>query len=94
MLARMLMRKISAGGTITAYLCSRMNPCPIPSKMEDFMGNNPPTHLRMPQRAEAVEGKEPQPGIPTPIAPVSDPRTASQDPVLKVKLTLPEGSSV
>jgi hypothetical protein len=55
------------------------------------MASNPPTHLRMPQRAEAVEGAEPRPGITAPIAPLPDPRTISQDPSLKAKLSLGPG---
>jgi hypothetical protein len=42
-----------------------------------------PTHIRLPQRAEAVEGREPVPGVqPGPPA-APDPRTESQDPARK-----------
>jgi hypothetical protein len=56
---------------------------PIPSKIEGFMATDPPTHhLRMPLRADAVAGVQPQPGEPTPAKLQSDPRTDSQDPTL------------
>ncbi len=40
-------------------------------------------HVRMPQRADAVEGIQQQPGKMVPPAPTPDPRTASQDPTRK-----------
>ena len=43
----------------------------------------PPTHIRLPQRAESVGGEEQQPGAPPPPAPKPDARTVTQDPVLK-----------
>jgi hypothetical protein len=47
------------------------------------MATDPPTHhLRMPLRADAVAGVQPQPGEPTPAKLQSDPRTDSQDPTL------------
>jgi hypothetical protein len=48
----------------------------------------PPTHLRMPQRADAVVGTQAQPGQPTPATVKTDPRTVSQDPVPPVKQTI------
>jgi hypothetical protein len=48
----------------------------------------PPTHLRMPQRADAVTGVQPQPGHPIPATVKSDPRIVSQDPVLSVNQTM------
>jgi hypothetical protein len=47
-----------------------------------------PAHLRMPQRAEAVAGAQPQPGYPMPSTVKPDPRTVSQDPVLPVSPTI------
>jgi hypothetical protein len=44
-----------------------------------------PKHIRLPQRAEAVEGVEPELGGPPIPIKKTDPRTASQDPVLKSK---------
>ena len=53
---------------------------PILGKMEDLMAENtPPMHVRLPQRADAVEGKEQQLGKPNPPKSVLDPRTVSQD---------------
>jgi hypothetical protein len=54
------------------------------------MASNPPAHLRMPQRADAVSGIEPSPGNPTPTV-STDPRTASQEPVSKIKPALTGG---
>jgi hypothetical protein len=51
--------------------------------MEDPMTANRPTHIRLPQRATAVAGQDPQPGIATPVTAAPDPRTASQAPVAK-----------
>jgi hypothetical protein len=45
----------------------------------------PPLHLRLPQRADAVAGKEQQPGAVPPLTVARDPRTSSQDPVLAIK---------
>jgi hypothetical protein len=42
-----------------------------------------PTHIRLPQRAEAVEGAETKLGGPSIPIKKTDPRTASQDPTLK-----------
>ena len=56
----------------------------ILGKMEDLMAENTTTtHIRLPQRAEAVEGKEQQVGKPIPPKSVQDPRTVSQDPAKK-----------
>ncbi len=52
------------------------------------MATNPPTHLRMPQRADAVAGAQPQPGYSIPATAKPDPRTVSQDPVAPVNLTI------
>jgi hypothetical protein len=43
-----------------------------------------PAHLRMPQRAEAVAGAQPQPGQPIPPTVKTDPRTVSQAPRLPI----------
>jgi hypothetical protein len=51
------------------------------------MATNPPTHLRMPLRADAVSGAQPQPGHPIPATVKSDPRTVSQGPVLPINQT-------
>lgn len=40
-------------------------------------------HIRLPQRADAIEGKEQQPGNTVPPNSAPDPRTISQDPVQK-----------
>ena len=42
-----------------------------------------PVHVRLPQRADAVEGKEGKPGAPPPTQRAPDARTATQDPVTK-----------
>jgi hypothetical protein len=42
-------------------------------------------HVRLPQRSEAVEGREKIPGQEPKAPPVSDARTISQDPVIKRK---------
>ena len=42
-------------------------------------------HIRLPQRADAVAGPEPLSGEPPAAEPMPDPRTVSQDPVLKAK---------
>jgi hypothetical protein len=52
--------------------------------MEDFMAE--PTHLRLPQRAEAVVGPEQQPLTAAAPAMAIDPRTVTQDPALKAKI--------
>jgi hypothetical protein len=39
-----------------------------------------PLHIRLPQRAEQVEGEEARPGQPAKKPSEPDPRTASQDP--------------
>jgi hypothetical protein len=57
------------------------------------MADNPPIHLRMPQRAEAIVGKEPQPGTVKPIASIPGPRTVSQDPVTKAKPSFDSGDT-
>ena len=44
-----------------------------------------PTHVRLPQRADAVEGREEPTGQPPKVPPVKDPRTVTQDPTLKPK---------
>jgi hypothetical protein len=56
--------------------------------MEDFMAVTQPAHLRMPQRADAVAGVQPEPGHPIPATVKSDPRTVSQDPVLPANQTI------
>jgi hypothetical protein len=52
------------------------------------MATNPPTHLRMPLRADPVAGIQPQPGEPTPAMVKSDRRTNSQAPALAVNQTI------
>ncbi|MDB5734388.1 MAG: hypothetical protein JWN16_1025 [Alphaproteobacteria bacterium] len=47
-----------------------------------------PTHIRLPQRATAVAGQDPQPGVAAPAAKAPDPRTVSQDPVAKPTMSL------
>jgi hypothetical protein len=42
-------------------------------------------HVRMPQRADAVEGIRQQPGKAAPAISTPDPRTASQDPTRKAE---------
>jgi hypothetical protein len=51
--------------------------------MSQSAGKKQPTHIRLPQRADAVEGPEKVPGktIKPPDNP--DPRTVSQDPIAK-----------
>ena len=44
-----------------------------------------PTHIRLPQRAGAVEGQEGPTGQPSKVPPATDPRTVSQDPTTKPK---------
>jgi hypothetical protein len=44
-----------------------------------------PTHVRLPQRAETVEGPEEPTGQPPKAPPVKDQRTVTQDPTLKPK---------
>jgi hypothetical protein len=44
-----------------------------------------PTHVRLPQRSDAVEGREQKPGEPPRPTKKPDPRTAPQDPALKSK---------
>ena len=54
--------------------------------MEYPMAETPdPVHVRLPQRADAVAGKERQPGAPQPVQPAPDARTATQDPVFETK---------
>lgn len=43
----------------------------------------PTLHIRLPQRADAVEGEEPRPGKIPPPDTEPDPRTESQDPLRK-----------
>jgi len=43
----------------------------------------PSQHIRLPQRADAVEGVEPRPGKILPPDATPDPRTQSQDPIRK-----------
>jgi hypothetical protein len=45
----------------------------------------PPAHIRLPQRSDAVAGQEQRPGMAASAA-VPDPRTASQDPALTIKM--------
>ena len=42
-------------------------------------------HIRLPQRSDAVEGRENTPGQETKTPPVIDARTVSQDPAIKLK---------
>jgi hypothetical protein len=56
----------------------------LPDRMEDTMTAERPVHIRLPQRATAVAGQDPQPGVVVAVSPV-DPRTVSQDPVAKPK---------
>jgi hypothetical protein len=55
--------------------------------MEEFMPEKTSSHIRLPQRAAAVVGPEPQPGARVPRV-MLDPRTATQDPALKAKVKL------
>ena len=43
----------------------------------------PTAHIRLPKRADAVEGKEQRPGQSVPPKSALDPRTISQDPTKK-----------
>ena len=42
-----------------------------------------PAHIRLPLRADTVEGREEVPGQPPKTSPVNDPRTVTQDPTPK-----------
>jgi hypothetical protein len=44
-----------------------------------------PIHLRLPQRADTVEGREQPGGQPSKASSAKDPRTITQDPALKPK---------
>jgi hypothetical protein len=44
-----------------------------------------PTHVRLPQRSDAVEGREKTPGQQPKAPPITDARTVSQDPAIKLK---------
>jgi hypothetical protein len=52
----------------------------------------PTTHLRLPQRSDAVAGETKQPGRPLPIAVTLDPRTSSQDPAFNARGILSRGA--
>jgi hypothetical protein len=78
---------------VTSQARSIVEPCPIPSSMEDYMAADPLIYLRMPQRAEAVDGNEPRPDIVKPVASVPDARTVSQDSVTKAKPSLDPGDA-
>jgi hypothetical protein len=49
------------------------------------MAAKQPTHVRLPQRAETVEGREEPTGQLPNVIPVKDTRTVTQDPALKPK---------
>jgi hypothetical protein len=42
-------------------------------------------HIRLPQRSDAVEGREKAPDQEPKAPPITDARTVSQDPVIKLK---------
>jgi hypothetical protein len=57
------------------------------------MDKNPlATHLRLPQRSDAVAGETKPPGKPLSAAVALDPRTSSQDPVLNANGNLSGGA--
>jgi hypothetical protein len=43
------------------------------------------THVRLPERSDAVAGPEQVPGQPSKTAPIADPRTTSQEPATNRK---------
>jgi hypothetical protein len=43
------------------------------------------THVRLPERSDAVAGPEQVPGQPSRAASIADPRTTSQEPAMKPK---------
>jgi len=53
------------------------------------MTTKQPIHVRLPQRAEAVEGREGSTGQPPEFPSVKDPRTVTQDPTLKPNVMTP-----
>jgi hypothetical protein len=56
----------------------------VSRRIEAIMADKPkPLHVRLPQRAEQVEGEESGPGLPAIKPAEPDPRTASQDPLPK-----------
>jgi hypothetical protein len=62
-----------------------VQPVFYPALPEDLMVAKQSTHVRMPERSEAISGTEQIPGEPPKTPPVADPRTASQDPAIKPK---------
>jgi hypothetical protein len=55
-------------------------------EMDDVMIASQSQHIRLPQRSDAVEGREDiTTGQPLKVVPDSDPRTVSQDPAVPTK---------
>jgi hypothetical protein len=82
----LMAQKFASAGYISLSKRCHVEPGNIQSKMEDFMATKPPpAHIRLPLRADAVSGREQQPGEAPRSDPAPDARTVSQDPVLTTK---------